>query len=100
MTELQLRKKALLLESDLNRLRLRAEIENLREAGDWTRHLHRLRQKLGPWAMVLAPLTGVAAALSFRRSSAGSSFLGKTLALAPALIQLWRTFAKPSDEPK
>ena len=100
MTALQLRKKALLLESNLNRLQLRAEIEQLREAADWTKNLHGLRQRLGPWALALAPLAGVAAALGFRRSAADGSILQKTLAIAPALIRLWRAFAKPSDESK
>jgi hypothetical protein len=99
ITELQLRKKALLLESNLNRLRLRAEIAQLHEATEWVKNLHGLRQRLRPWAVALAPLAGVAAALGLRRSSTGG-LLQKTLVIAPALIRLWRTFAKPSDESK
>jgi len=42
MTTLQLRKKTLLLESDLNRLRLRAEMQQLREAADPIQNLKNL----------------------------------------------------------
>lgn len=97
MTALELRKKALLLESDLNRLRLRAEIEQLREAADLTRNLKGLGQRLGPWALALAPVAGIVTALGLRRSS-GGGFLWKTLAVAPGLIRLWRSFAKPPEE--
>jgi hypothetical protein len=101
MTALQLRKKALLLESDLNRLRLRADIEQLHEATDITRNLRNLGERIGPWIKTLAPLAGIMAAFSLRRrSSEGGGFFQKALALAPVLIRLWRAFSKPSKEPK
>jgi len=97
MTALQLRKKALLLESDLNRLTLRAECERLREATGWVQDL---RRQIKPWALVLAPLAGVALALGLRRSSSGLGLLAKTLAIAPSLIEIWRALFPPSNEPK
>jgi hypothetical protein len=99
MTELQLRKKTLLLESDLNRLRLRAELAQLREATDVGAHLKALPQRLGPWAMALAPLAGIAAAIGLRRSSPRAGFLQSALALAPELMRLWRTFSSSSEKP-
>jgi hypothetical protein len=98
ITALQLRKKALMLESDLNRLRLRAEIEQLHEAADITRNLKMLGERIGRWGTVLAPLAGLAFGL--RGSSEGGGFLRKTLALAPTLIRLWRAFARPAKEPE
>ncbi|MGA2175454.1 MAG: hypothetical protein ABSH38_10780 [Verrucomicrobiota bacterium] len=97
MTALQLRKQILLLESDLNRLRLLAECERLREAVGWVSRIREARRQIAPWALVLAPLAGVALALGIRRSGAGGGFLSRALGLAPSLIQLWRTCVWPSD---
>jgi hypothetical protein len=100
MTALQLRKKALLLESDLNRLRLRADIEQLHEATNIMSILKHLGERVGPWVKTIAPLAGIVAAFSLRRSSEGGGFFRKALGLAPSLIRLWRTFSKPSKEPE
>ena len=100
MTTLQLRKKTLLLESGLNRLTLRAECERLREAADLAGRLQDTRRQIAPWALVLAPLAGVALALGLRRSRSGTGFWTRALEIAPALIQLWRTCVPPSDESK
>jgi hypothetical protein len=89
-----------LLESDLNRLTLYAECEHLREAASWVGRIKDAQRKLSPWALVLAPLAGVALALGLRRSSSGAGFLARALALAPSLIEVWRTFSSPSNEPK
>lgn len=98
MTALEARKKALLLESELNRLRLLGEIEQLREATDLTRNLKGIGQRLGPWALALAPLAGVALARGLGRFSGGGGILSKTLAVAPGLIRLWRAFSKPTEK--
>jgi hypothetical protein len=87
MTALQTRKKALLLESDLNRLRLRADVNNLREAASFSKHLSRF----GSWGRVLAPLTSVVLALGVGRSVFPGGLLRKALIAAPALMRLWRT---------
>ena len=100
MTDLQLRKTALLLESDLNRLRLRAELQQLREATDVVANLKALPRRLGPWAMAIAPLAGIVAALGLRRSSPGSGLFRAALGLAPSLIRLWRAFTTSSEESK
>ncbi len=101
MTALQLRKKALLLESDLNRLRLRADIEQLHEATSIAGNLKHLGERIGPWVKTIAPLAGLAAAFSFGKASGGGGgFFRKALVLAPPLIRLWRTFSKSSKEPE
>jgi hypothetical protein len=96
MTAVRLRKQTLLLESDLNRLTLCAECEHLREAANWSGRVEHLRQQVGPWALVLAPLAGAGLMLGLRRFSSGAGLLPKALAVAPALIKLWRTCAAPS----
>jgi hypothetical protein len=100
MTVLQLRKQTLLLESGLNRLTLHVECEHLREAANWVDCIKDAQRQMSPWALVLAPLAGVALALGLRRSSSGTGFLARALAIAPSLIQVCRTFSSPSNEPK
>ena len=100
MTALQLRKRTLLLESDLNRLTWHVERERLREAASWAGCVKDARRQIAPWALVLAPLAGLALALGLRRSTTGVSFWMRALVAAPSLIQLWRTFATSSKESK
>ena len=88
MTALQTRKQALLLESDLNRLRLRAELSNLRES---TRFGKNLLLRFGSWTSLLIPVAGVIVTLVLRRSSVVGAILRKTLVSMPPLIRLWRT---------
>jgi hypothetical protein len=100
MTTLELRKQTLLLESDLNRLTLHAECGHLRDAANWAGRMKDVRRELAPWALVLAPLAGMALALGLRRSSLSTGLVTKALEVAPSLIQLWRTCVTPSDESK
>lgn len=68
MTPLKLQRQALALESDLNRLALRAEFQQLRDARTWAGFMKRSGRELAPWALALAPLFGVVAALGLRRT--------------------------------
>ena len=83
-----------------NRLTLRAECEHLRQAVGWVGRLNEGRRQIAPWALVLAPLAGVALVLGIRRSRAGGGFLSRALGLGPSLIQLWRTCMWPSNQSK
>jgi hypothetical protein len=100
MTELQLRKKTLLLESELNRFTLLAEWEHLREAANWTDRLKDARQRFGLWALVLAPLAGMMLARGLRRSPSKPGLWIGALRAAPLLIELWRRFGKRPDKSK
>jgi len=91
MKALELRKKTLLLESDVNRLTLHAELERLSDAA------HELKQRITPWALVLAPVAGLTIARRWRRTSGGVGLMPKVLALAPTLIRLWRAWASSTD---
>ncbi len=97
MTALQLRKKALLLESDLNRLTLHVECARLGTLAGWLGCVSEAPHRLTPWLWVVAPLAGMAVALGLRRSSSGASFLTRALAAAPSLVHLWRTCAAPPN---
>ena len=100
VTELQLRKKALLLESHLNRQALRAECARLSGAMDWVGRIREMGQKIGPWAVVLAPLAGLAMALGLRRSKPVTGLLASALGVVPSLIKIWHAVSPPSNEPK
>jgi hypothetical protein len=89
MTALQTRKKALLLESDLNRLRLLADVNNLREMGGFAKKLKHLG-RFGRWGWALAPLAGVIVALGVGRTPLAGGLLRKGLIAAPAFVRLWR----------
>ena len=93
MTALQLRKRTLLLESDLNRLALHAEWAHLCGGAGCLGRLKDAQHKVTPWLMVLVPLAGVAFGLGLRRRSSGGSLLAKVLAIAPSLIHVWRACA-------
>lgn len=97
MTELQLRKKTLLLESDLNRLTLHAQGVHLREATSRLGCTKEEGRRIIPWALMLATLVGLRFALG-RRSSLGASFFERALRIAPPLIQLWRSLVSPSKQ--
>ncbi|MGH7939743.1 MAG: hypothetical protein ACREFR_01565 [Limisphaerales bacterium] len=90
MKALETRKRALQLESDLNRLRLRAELNNLRELCGFAKKFKPLA-RFGAWPWALASLTGIAAALGLGRSVLAAGLLRKAMAAAPVLIRLWRT---------
>ena len=100
MTALELRKKALLLESDLNRLRLRAELQQLREATDLTQQLKHLPQRFGLWGKALVPLAGIVAAFGLRRAAARGGLVGTIVSMAPSVIRLWRAFSAGFEETK
>lgn len=89
ITGLQTRKKALLLESDLNRLRLCAEVNNLREIGGFTKKLKYLG-RFGELGRALAPLAAVIVAVGVGRTSLAGGLLRKAIVAAPAFIRLWR----------
>jgi hypothetical protein len=69
MTAFKLHKRTLLVESDLNRLALRAEVQHLRAARKWMGFIQHPGRKLAPWALLLAPLAGVVLGLGIRRTA-------------------------------
>lgn len=99
ITELQLRKQALVIESDLNRLALQTEWQRVRAATDWISQAGQLVQKVNPWLAVLAPLLGVLTARTLQREG---GVVGRVLGLLKwvrPLLALWQSFrAAPPPE--
>jgi hypothetical protein len=98
LDNLALEKQALVAESDLNRLVLRAELQNLRSATAWVSEATRWPQKAGPLLLVLAPLAGfLLTRVSrredswFRRASAAAKWIGP-------LYTLWKSFSASRKE--
>jgi hypothetical protein len=99
IAELELRKKALLLESAQNRLRLRTDFQNLRSRTTLLESLAGVGFKLGPWAMTLGTVAGLLGAAGLRRAAGSTGILGKTLSVLPVAIRLWRAFRTRREEP-
>lgn len=88
MSELDLRKQALLAESGLNRLALRGEVRCLRAGvGRWTGVGWR---SVGPWLAVAAPVAGWLVARGFGRPAGLGPLAVRAVAVLPALVQVWR----------
>lgn len=88
LSELALRKQALVLESELNRLTLQTECQNVR-AGI---------KGLGAgnssgWWWLLAPVAGFFAIRLFRRPDAAARPLMSLLKWLPSVWTLWKTFS-------
>jgi hypothetical protein len=98
MTALKLQKQSLLLESDLNRLAVRADLQYLRSAGTWVGFLQRAEREIAPWGLVLAPLGGVVAALGLRRTVRLFGSVARVLRAARPMIHTGRGLAaRPSS---
>lgn len=96
LAELRLRKRALVLESDLHRLALRREWGELCAGFDWVREAGGYWHEAKKWAVVLAALAGLLAA---RGAAGASSRLGRFLSVfrwARSLYGLWRRLSSGS----
>jgi hypothetical protein len=93
MTALKLQKRTLLLESDLNRLTLRAELQHLRAPRTWTGFLQHPGRQAAPWAFVVAPLVGVVLALGIRRTARPFGSAIRIVKAARLMIQTGRALA-------
>jgi hypothetical protein len=99
IAELELRKKALLLESCRNRIQLQTDFQNLRSRTTLLGSLTNVGSKLGPWAMTLGAVAGLLGAAGLRRAAGSTGIFSKTLAVIPVAIRLWRAFRTRRDEP-
>lgn len=91
--EVRRQKEALLLESSLNRLKLQAELQNLRGLVRPAGGLAGKARGLVPWLTLLAPIAGFFAFRGLRR---GGSPAGRFASVAKLILQgyqLWRRFS-------
>lgn len=96
LRSLQLRKQALLLQSGLNRLTIQFELERLREVGTLLGMVKGGPGRFKRWALVCAPIAGLATALGFRRSRKLVGSIAMLLPVIKPLIRFWRASAAPS----
>ena len=92
LAELQLRKRALVLESELLRQTLRAECRGWRARTAWVGETAQAYQKFRPWLVVLAPLAGLLAARTLRRPQPSGSRVSTAFKWAQTLFLLWKSF--------
>lgn len=100
LAELELRKRALVIESELNRLALRNDWQHLCTATQWVGHMAQWWRQANPWLTLLAPLAGVMTARTVMRGEGGivSRALGLLKWVRP-LLALWRSvMATPPPE--
>ena len=99
LAELQLRKRALVIESDLNRLALRTEWERVCAATEWITHIARCWRQANPWLALIAPLAGVLTARTMRgKGGIVTRLLGMLKYIQP-LMTIWRSvMGAPAEE--
>ena len=99
IAELQLRKRALVIESDLNRLALRTEWQHVRDALGWVNHVAGFWRQANPWLVLLAPLAGVLTARTIGGEGGVFSRLLGMLKWIPPLVTIWRSLmGVPAEE--
>ena len=90
---LNLHKQALLQESSLNRLALRAEVHSLRSSTAWMRDATRASRQSAPYLLLLAPIVGFLLARGARRPESWLSRMTGLAKLILPLYRLWKSFA-------
>ena len=98
LDKLNLQKQALLLESDLNRAALQADIHRLRSATTWVRGATSVSRGLTPWLTLLAPVAGFLVARRVRRSRSWFGRIVTAAKWAGPLYGLWKRFAPAGHE--
>jgi hypothetical protein len=99
LAELQLRKRALVLESDLLRLTLQTECRSWSARTAWVGETAQAYQKFRPWLVVLAPLAGVLAARTLRRPQPSGGRLATALKWAQTVYLLWKSLSATPELP-
>lgn len=90
LDKLNLRKQALLLESELNRVAFRAEVQTLRSATSWVSDATRASREFAPLLPVLAPLADLFLTRRSRRSDSWLSRVTEAMRLVLPLYRLWK----------
>jgi hypothetical protein len=100
LARLALEKQALVAESDLYRLTVQVELQNLRSAADWVNEATRWPRKLGPLLTLLAPLAGYLLARGSRRPASWFSRLAAAAKWLGPLYTLWKSFSISGTAPE
>jgi hypothetical protein len=97
---LKQRKQALLIESDLNRLMLRLEVEQLRSSTTRLDAALDKARRVGPWLLPLFSALGIFAGRKARNATSKRSWLSRGLRLLPLLLQLRRHRDSAGESPQ
>ena len=95
---LELRRRELVLQSTINRLAMREELQNLQTALHPAERIVNSVRAVRPWLLVLAPLAGIFAARSLRHNGSGFSKAMAVLKCLQPLLVLWKQFASPATK--
>jgi hypothetical protein len=90
---LELRKQALVAQSDLNRLLLREDLRRLRSASSWMGEATRASRGLSPLLLLTAPLAGFLVAKASHRAGSWFSKVAGTASWVLPLYRLWKRVA-------
>lgn len=93
---LELRRRELVLQITVNRLAMRAEVQNLQTALYPAERIISSVRAARPWLLVLAPLAGIFAARTVRNNGSGFSKAMGVVRLLQQLVALWNQFRSPS----
>jgi hypothetical protein len=88
---LELRKRALVIESELNRLALRTEWQRVCDATGWISHAARFWRQANPWLVALAPVVGVLTARTLGGEGGIVRRLLGMLKWIQPLMTVWRS---------
>jgi len=98
LDKLEQEKRTLVAESGLNRLVLRAEIQNLCDATAWLGEATRWPRKARPLMLLLAPVAGFLLTKASRRPDSWLNRLTAAAKWIGPLYSLWKTFAASRKE--
>ena len=93
---LKQRKQALVAESELNRLTLRLELENIHASTRRISHVVATGFRMGPWLLPLVSLIGLIAGRAARKRSQALISVAAAARLLPRVLGWWRRFAGDS----
>ena len=98
LDKLALEKQALVAESGMNRLVLRAEFQNLHSATAWVSEATRWPREHGPLLLVLAPLAGFLLTRAFRRRDSWFNRVTAAAKWIGPVYTLWKRFSTSRKE--
>jgi hypothetical protein len=90
---LKQRKRELVAESDLNRLTLRLELENIHASTQRISRVVATGFRMGPWLLPLVSLIGLVAGRAARKRSQALISVATAARVLPRALSWWRRFA-------
>ena len=96
LKSLELRRRELVLQSTINRLTMKVELQNMQSALGPAERIVGLVRAVRPWLLVLAPLAGIFAARGLRGNGSVFWKLMGVLKWVQALLALWNQLKFPS----